>query len=243
MTIVEDDIVNREEFELKLKLLCAEKKSTNTMWDKKTEAAVIKILKECQISPVQKTSQHRYFSKMYDLLKIGKDREIVVLKEKEKKRAENREVSEVYVRKICVEDMYPKLLEAHLQTGHGGRDKILFYAAKKWILPKKACSLFVKLCKSCTRKKTTPKNGVVIKPIVTNGYNMRGQVDLIDFQSCPDGDYKFIMNFQDHATKFLHLRPLKSKHAVNVAGLYIFVFKTITHHLFVVDGPVVFLNR
>ncbi|XP_043472416.1 KRAB-A domain-containing protein 2-like [Leptopilina heterotoma] len=46
---------------------------------------------------------------------------------------------------------------------------------------------------------------------------MRGQVDLIDFQSCSDGDFKWLMNYQDHATKFLHLRPLKSKHAANVA--------------------------
>ena len=46
---------------------------------------------------------------------------------------------------------------------------------------------------------------------------MRGQVDLIDFQSCKDGEFTFLMNFQDHGTKFLHLRPLKSKHAANVA--------------------------
>lgn len=31
------------------------------------------------------------------------------------------------------------------------------------------------------------------------------------------GEYRFLMNFQDHATKFLQLRPLKSKHAKDVA--------------------------
>ena len=42
-------------------------------------------------------------------------------------------------------------------------------------------------------------------------------VDLIDMQSEPDGYYQFIMNYQDHLTKFTILRPLKTKTAVEVA--------------------------
>ncbi|XP_051163768.1 KRAB-A domain-containing protein 2-like [Leptopilina boulardi] len=94
---------------------------------------------------------------------------------------------------------------------------MLYYIKKKWKLSKQACELFVQCCETCTRKKALPKKGVVVKPITTNGFNMREQVDLIDFQSCCDGDFKWILNYQDHATKFLHLRPLKSKHAKNVA--------------------------
>lgn len=44
---------------------------------------------------------------------------------------------------------------------------------------------------------------------------MRGQVDLIDSQSCNDGYYKWIMNYQDHTIKFLHLRTLKSKRTIS----------------------------
>ena len=36
-------------------------------------------------------------------------------------------------------------------------------------------------------------------------------------QSEPDGDYRFIMNYQDHLTKFTILRPFKSKNAEEVA--------------------------
>ena len=47
--------------------------------------------------------------------------------------------------------------------------------------------------------------------------NSQCQVDLIDMQSEPDRYYRFIMNYQDHLTKFTILRPLKSKSAKKVA--------------------------
>ncbi|XP_043462868.1 KRAB-A domain-containing protein 2-like [Leptopilina heterotoma] len=117
---------------------------------------------------------------------------------------------------VAIEDYYDKLSEAHVRTGHGGRDKMMFYSKDKWKISKTACQMFVSFCKTCDRIRAAPKTGVVIKPIVSDGFNMRGQVDLIDLQSCPDGDYKWLLNYQDHATKFLHLRPLKSKHPINI---------------------------
>jgi len=43
------------------------------------------------------------------------------------------------------------------------------------------------------------------------------QIDLIDMQSQSDKAYKFILNCQDHLTKFVRLVPLKSKTANEVA--------------------------
>ena len=45
----------------------------------------------------------------------------------------------------------------------------------------------------------------------------RWQIDLVDFRTCPDGEYKWICNVQDHFTKFCWLKPLKSKCAEEVA--------------------------
>ncbi|XP_034245714.1 KRAB-A domain-containing protein 2-like [Thrips palmi] len=47
--------------------------------------------------------------------------------------------------------------------------------------------------------------------------NSRAQVDLMDLQSTPGGEYKFITTLPDHLTKFVHLRPLKNKESVTVA--------------------------
>ena len=56
-----------------------------------------------------------------------------------------------------------------------------------------------------------------MKPILSDELNSRVQVDLIDYQRQPDGCYKWIMNYQDHLTKYVRLRVLKTKTAEEVA--------------------------
>ncbi|PHT96308.1 hypothetical protein BC332_34766 [Capsicum chinense] len=46
---------------------------------------------------------------------------------------------------------------------------------------------------------------------------LRGQVDLVDLQSVPDGDFKWIMNYEDHAARFCHLRAPTFQRASKVA--------------------------
>ena len=76
-------------------------------------------------------------------------------------------------------------------------------------------SLFGTLWAVSTEEKDT-ETGLVVRPILSHYMNSRWQVDLIDMQSEPDGYYRFIMNYQDHLTKFTILRPLKSKTAEEV---------------------------
>lgn len=54
--------------------------------------------------------------------------------------------------------------------------------------------------------------------------NSRGQVDLIDMQTCLDGNFKYILNYQDHLSKYLVLRPLQTKRAEEVAYCLIDIF-------------------
>ena len=49
--------------------------------------------------------------------------------------------------------------------------------------------------------------------MICSKMNSRAQVELIDIQSQPEGDFKWIVVYQDHLTKFVQLRPLTSKHA------------------------------
>jgi hypothetical protein len=50
------------------------------------------------------------------------------------------------------------------------------------------------------------------------------QVDLVDMQSLPDGDYKFIMHYLDHLTKFSVLKALTSKRAAEVGYQLLDIF-------------------
>ena len=52
------------------------------------------------------------------------------------------------------------------------------------------------------------------------------QVDLIDMQSLPDGEFNWILVYQDHFTKFVSLRPLKRKCAQEVADAILDIFLT-----------------
>jgi hypothetical protein len=65
---------------------------------------------------------------------------------------------------------------------------------------------------------------VVVKPILSKEINSKGHVDLMDFQSNSDGNYKLFMVYQDHLTQFCNIRALTSKHAAEVAFNLIEVF-------------------
>lgn len=62
------------------------------------------------------------------------------------------------------------------------------------------------------------------KPILSENVFSRCQMDLIDFQSLPDGDNKWLMVYQDHFTKYIALRALKQKSAIDVAHALINIF-------------------
>lgn len=88
----------------------------------------------------------------------------------------------------------------------------------KLYIPKPAIEIFLCMRMMCNMKKCQLHHNIVVWPITTKDFNLRVQVDLIDFQSTPCGEYKWLMNNQDHATKFCLLRPLKTKHATEVAA-------------------------
>ena len=75
-------------------------------------------------------------------------------------------------------------------------------------------------------RKKTLKKGFVVKPILHNEMNSRCQVDLVDMQSSPDRDMKFILVYQDHLTKSVLLRSLHSKSADEVAYHLLYIFTT-----------------
>jgi hypothetical protein len=118
---------------------------------------------------------------------------------------------------VMKNDLLDVLYDTHLAIGHGGRDRMLKELNRKYKnVTQGQIKGFLQNCEACQQKKKNEKKGVVVQPMIFHQLNSRCQVDLIDFQSHPDGKYKFIMVYQDHLTKFLVLKPLESK------KLYIF---------------------
>ena len=121
--------------------------------------------------------------------------------------------------------LFDAIREQHLITGHGGRDIMHQKTKKKYAnVTKDQLQLFTDLCEECQLKKKKFRKSLVVKPIVSRHFNHRCQCDLIDMQSEPDGEFKFILNYQDHLTKFLCLRPLRQKTADEVADHLLDIF-------------------
>jgi len=47
------------------------------------------------------------------------------------------------------------------------------------------------------------KRILIIKSITTTNSNERAQIDIVNFQSVSDKKFKWILNHQDHTTKFI----------------------------------------
>jgi len=126
------------------------------------------------------------------------------------------------------EELFNILHKTHLSIGHGGRSRMEHELNNKYKnITREAIMLYLNLCESCQKKGSTIKVVIlVVKPIISKEMNSRCQIDLIDMQAQPDGNYKFILVYQDHLTKFVNLRPLHHKRAEEVAYVLLDIFTT-----------------
>jgi hypothetical protein len=87
--------------------------------------------------------------------------------------------------------MFYVVQKIHIATGHGGLDKMIKEANKKYAnVSIEALKLFKELCEECQLKKRKfASKGLVVKPIVSKEFNSRGQMDLIHMQSLSYNEY------------------------------------------------------
>lgn len=86
--------------------------------------------------------------------------------------------------------------------------------------------LYLSLCIQYQTKQTAPRKCIVVKPLISSELNFRCQIDLVDMQICNYEENKFILNYKDHLTKCLQLRPLKSIIGEEVAHNLLRIFLT-----------------
>ncbi|XP_035219509.1 KRAB-A domain-containing protein 2-like [Stegodyphus dumicola] len=155
----------------------------------------------------------------YDVIEVdGKEKLIVPVTED----------NSVILYYVHTEELFDSLHDIHLKIGHGDSIRMEKELQTKYKnVTKEIITLYLRLCKPCQTKLSNPKRVLVSKPLIFKEFNSRCQVDLIDMQSNPDGEFKFILNYQDHLTKFILLRALKSKRA-EVAYQLLDVFTTIS---------------
>lgn len=94
-------------------------------------------------------------------------------------------------------------------------------------ISKEVCKIFTDSCPLCVERQARTKPVAGLKPIITSGFGKRGQVDLIDFQSMPDGSFNFLLNYVDHGIKFVFSKPIKFKRASCIAVALLEIFTII----------------
>lgn len=189
-----------EEFLSRLTGLLAEKGNNKKMMNRKTYDQFIEELRGTNAS----RSARRFF--LENVMGIGEDPLFRLRKVKSGKLV------------VPIEDYYECIRKIHVDLGHAGQ-----LIAGKSIheiydnIGIREIQLFLDLCTQCQLKAQKQHKHLVVKPIMEEDFGSRCQVDLIDFQTRPAGEYKFVLTFQDHFTKYVRLRPLKSKIALEVA--------------------------
>ena len=120
--------------------------------------------------------------------------------------------------KLCtVSNVFDAVYEAHECLGHPKVERTYKEVKSKYSnISRSMVEMFLDMCPICALDKIQPSRKIDQDPILSKTFNDRGQIDLIDMQSCPDGPYKWILHYQDNLTKFSYLRPLtkKSKYSV-----------------------------
>lgn len=205
----------KEKFKNQLEQIVSQKNKNNIYLNQYQYEKILLEVKAAKLKEKNKSDVDYRRLKRYDIIVVGKEEKLI----------SPLKAGGSIKYFATIEETYGIIHDAHLATGHGGRNRLVKEINNKYNnITTEAVMLYLSLCEACQKKAKSKKKGIVIKPILTSEMNSRCQVDLIDLQTQPDNEFKFILNYQDHLTKFVVLRPLKTKTASEVAKQLMDIF-------------------
>ena len=166
-------------------------------------------------------SQIYNWVKKYDAIITAEGRAVVLVERPKlgnKKEGKKKQVLDIdKLRKLTYfERLYADVLAQH-HDHNRGNSLYKRVCEKHSNVSKTWTVLFTKTCPGCIERAPKPKPIAGLKNIITCGFGVRGQVDLIDFQSMPDGSFKYLLNYIDHGLKILFSVPIVAKRATCIA--------------------------
>ncbi len=99
------------------------------------------------------------------------------------------------------EELHDCIKQCHIdQEGHSGIRKTENAVRKCFVnISREMCVKFINACQ-CQLDHKHPAKADDVKPI-SSTFNNRGQVDLINMTAYKDGEYEWILHYQDHHDK------------------------------------------
>ena len=177
------DVENmKESFNAKVKEIIEQKKSNNRYFDEERYQRIIQHVNDLKSGQRKKLPPDYQILKRYDVVRVGNTDKLIYPV------AEGNTSIKYYV---TYAELFNILHEAHLQIGHGGRNRMIKELQNKYKnITTESIMIYLSLCLPCLKKAKITKKGLVVKPMIFNDMNSRGQVDLIDMQTQPSGEYK-----------------------------------------------------
>ena len=76
--------------------------------------------------------------------------------------------------------MFDRISDFHIALGHAGRDNLAAETGNKYFnISNKLINVYLATCATCDERRNRPPKGVVVKPILTEDFNSRVQVDYL----------------------------------------------------------------
>ncbi|XP_045426183.1 KRAB-A domain-containing protein 2 [Lemur catta] len=233
---MEMEISNMREKFLTSVIKLVESKSYNSkVFSKEKYFQTIKEVKEAKEKGKKSSRDYRRAAK-YDVISVQGTEKLIEATHRERDRIR------YYVHE---EELFDILHDTHLSIGHGGRTRMLKELQGKYgNVTKEVIVLYLTLCKQCHQKNPVPKRSLAPKPMTFKDVDSRCQIEILDMQSNADGEFKFILYYQDYLTKFIILRPLKTKQTHEVVSVLLDIFTILgTPSVLESDSGIKFTNQ
>lgn len=198
----------KEKFKSKLEEIVLKKGRNNFYLSQKKYEKILMEVKAAKFKEKYKSDLDYRRLKRYDIIGVGKKAKLI------------RPLKDGSTIKYfaTIEETYGIIHDAHLATGHGGRNRLMKEINSKYNnITIEAITLYLSLCEACKLRTRAKKKAVAVNQMLKNELNSRCLVDLMDLQEQPDDEFRFILIYQDYLTKFIVLRPLKTAFATEVA--------------------------
>lgn len=205
-----------EQFFDQISLLKSKKGKNNQLFTREEYYTFLSQVKKSKKKVTGKTPQDYQRLKRYDVIRIGSIEKLI-----HPATALNHPI--MYY--TFLEENFQIIHDIHIAIGHGGRNRMMKEVKANYKnITVEIVVNYLNLCKPCKNKMSLSKKGLLVNQLKKSNINSRCHVDIIDMQSQADGDYKFIMVYQHHLTKFIQLRALTTKRAEEVAFYIVDIF-------------------
>ena len=165
--------------------------------------------------------------KRYHVFKYGDDSDVLVLRPSPKKSGAV-DVAAMPLNSLqqptYAEWLFIDLWKIHQADHCKGVTSVYRVWDKHGNVTREVCKLFTDVCPHCIALNCRRKPTAGIQPIITVGMCVRGQANIINLQSMPDGAFKFLLNYIDNGVKKLTCIPITSKQASCVAFALFTIF-------------------